>query len=42
MELYFLDDASIATAPSDSSAGDERIKARGRKHGTRERQTLCC
>jgi hypothetical protein len=42
MELYFLDDTSIATAPSDSSAGDERIEARDREHSTGERQTLCC
>jgi hypothetical protein len=40
MELYFLDDASVATAPSDSSAGYEWIKARDRKHSTGERQTL--
>jgi hypothetical protein len=41
MELYFLDDASIAMAPSDSSASDKRIEARDGKNSTGERQTLC-
>jgi hypothetical protein len=41
MELYFLDDAIIAAAPSDSRAGDKRIEARDRERGAGERQTLC-
>jgi hypothetical protein len=38
MELYFLDDAIIAAAPSDSRAGDERIETRDRERGAGKRK----
>jgi hypothetical protein len=41
MKLEFLDEASVAAAPSNSSASDKRIEARDREHSAGERHTLC-
>jgi hypothetical protein len=37
MELEFLDDASVAAAPSNSSAGHKWIEARDGEYSTGER-----